>query len=498
MVGTIFEEDEEEDTEDCFSSPALSPPYSSPSTPDLHSSVEAWSQVTGKSPDVKIHVQGECFCLHKDVVASESGYLKRKLQDVSELNLSPPLKVTVEAFKIFAEFCYQCDVVVTPFNVAPLRTAVELLQITGDGLRQKAESYFSNIVAEKRELSAAVFLSSLSLLPEAEELAFLPSRCLEVLSSLEDSDGGVEGVPGFAAECVKAVQPTGFQIIVDSMQRRITRGHNLLYKIVDLYLKVYEGKMPEEQKTRICNSIDCNILSPQLLMHAVQNPRMPLRFIVQAMLIEQLNTHRSFISTILWRHQNLSVNQEDGTGNFAADVTTIGALLQHDAALRQVTQLRAAIDTTTSRIQSLEKELSHMKAVLIESERQGNAMNARNNLSCRSVSCRLSCKGLNKVERGERGSVSSSNLHFHALPAIGNENANLKNKKKLGNLFMRGLKSAFRVSKSGSKKDLTNDSDLLLSLEKGREVIVAEDQGDATEVGMHSLSSSHYRSQSVG
>ncbi|KAL8151793.1 hypothetical protein V2J09_021601 [Rumex salicifolius] len=481
MVDTIFEEEEEE-SEDSLSSHA----YSSPSTPDLFSSVESWSQVTGKKPDVKIYVDGECFCLHKDLLASKSGYLQRRLQEVSELSLSPPLKVTVDAFKIFAEFCYQCDVVVTPFNLASLRTAVELLQITADGLRQKVESYFSHVVAEKRELSAAVFLSSLSLLPEAEDLAFLPSRCLESLCSLEDSDGGVEGVPG-CAECVKAVQPAEFQIIADSMQRRLTRGHDLLYKIVDLYLKVYEGKMEEEQKTRICNSIDCNMLSPQLLMHAVQNPRMPLRFIVQAMLIEQLNTHRS----IFW-HQDRPVNQEiDDAGKLSPDATTLGALLQPDAALRQVTQLRAAIDTTTSRIQNLEKELSHMKARLIGSEKQGNDMNA-GNLSCRSVSCRFSSKRSNKVERGERGSISSTNLQYNALPTVGNEedtlerslnneNSTSRNKKKFGNWLITGLKSAFGVSSSGSKKDLNKD--------RGHTIL--------NDIGMNSIPSSHNRSHSL-
>ncbi|GMH06357.1 hypothetical protein Nepgr_008197 [Nepenthes gracilis] len=467
VADTIFEEE----TEGLNSlSPPLSPPFSSPSTttPDLQSAVEAWTLARRRRPDVKILVQETCFYLHKDVLSSKSGYLKRHLTEVSELILFPPSKITPGTFELIAEFCYDPDaVIITPFNVAALRTAAELLEMTGthggggESLRQKTESYFCLVVTVNRDFASTVFQSCVPLLPEAEETAFLASRCLEVLCSAEDADGGVVG----CCDGIETVRPEDFQIIADSMRRRFTRNHDLIYTAVDLYLTAYNGKISEDQKTQICNSVDCNMLSSQLLMHAVQNPRMPLRFVVQAMLTEQLNTHRSISTAITtstatrhpsWRHESPADSQ---------DVITLGAILQRDAALRQVAQLKTAMDTTTSRIQSLEKELRSMKKRLIESERRRNTAD-----SGRSVSCRFSKDANGKIERGERGSISSSNLRFKATtmtttttteektrsnvegPALNAESPRLK-KNNLGQKLMRGLKSVFRMSSYSISKD---------------------------------------------
>ncbi|KAL8168338.1 hypothetical protein V2J09_009837 [Rumex salicifolius] len=392
-----------------------------------------------------------------EAVTSKSGHLKRQLKEVSELTLSPPLKVTVGAFKLFTQFCYQCDVVLTPFNLAG-----DFRDGTGDSLQRKAESYFCRAVAVNCDLSASVFLSSLSLMPEAEDLVFLPSRCLEALSSMDDSHDGVSG----CADCLKAVPPVQFQIIVDSMQRRLNRSHDFLYGIIDLYLKVYDGNISEERKTQICSSIDCSMLSPQILMQSVQNPRMPLRFIVQAMLMEQLNTHRSVSNAItssrLTHHDQINYQVVDNE-ILPSEANTLSVFLQRDAALQQVAQLKAAIDTTTSRIQSLENELTNMRLRLNESKKDVSNIKEEN-FCGRSVSCRFSTKTVNKVERGERGSISSSNLRFKVLPpsdqgelvqersSSSNENGYPKTKKNIIQWFIKGLKSALRVPLSGSKK----------------------------------------------
>lgn len=135
-------------------------------------------------------------------------------------------------------------------------------------------------------------------------------------------------------------------------------------------------------------------------MHAVQNPRMPLRFVVQAMFIEQLNTRRSVLSAA--NHHAIKTTTHQKTDHTA----TLGALLQRDATLRQVAQLKSAMDATSSRIQSLEKELSGMRrAVLDKTE---NLINEQPLDNGRSASFRLSSE--RKVERGQRGSISSSSF----------------------------------------------------------------------------------------
>ncbi|KAK9284247.1 hypothetical protein L1049_023416 [Liquidambar formosana] len=445
VVETIYEE-EYEDSSTC---PSLSPSISPPSTP-LHSKVEAWTLATGQKTDVLVNVQGSCFRLHKDPLTLRSDYLKRHLTEVSVITLSPPLNITAETFTLVADFCYGTHPVITPFNVAALRTAAELLEMTeiddnGDeNLRQVTEAYFRQAVAVNREYASIVFRSCLPLLPEAETTACLVSRCIEALSLTDDGDGVVSGVDDFKTVCIE-----DFEIVADSMHRRFTRSHDLIYRIVDFYLKDHNGKVTEDQKIQICNSIDCTKLSPPLLMHAVQNPRMPLRFVVRAMFIEQLNTRRSIISATDHHHHHHHRHSRNRPNR---DAITLGAILQRDAALRQVAQLKAAMDATGSRIKSLEKDLSGMKKILHASEKQRNLLE-----SGRSASFRLSSS--NKVERGERGTTSSVSLRFRdrekaaggSSSEEGSWNDSPRIQKNIGWRLMNRLKSAFRVSNSSSK-----------------------------------------------
>lgn len=237
--------------------------------------------------------------------------------------------------------------------------------------------------------------------------------------------------------------------------------------------QAYNGRMSEDEKTQITSCIDCNILSPPLLMHAVQNPRMPLRFIVQAMLIEQLTTHRSLFSVLNTAHHH----------HRDSPVSTLGAILERDAALRQVTQLRSAIDTTCSRIKTLEKELCGMKKLLLESERGPSILLDHQK---RSSSCRFNSNSNSnrKVERGQRGSISSSFLRFVGgdggsgsggsnggsggsnelvddMMKMGNSNTNNYcdvGKKNFGQRLIRGLRNVFGVSNNrNDSKDKDNN-----------------------------------------
>lgn len=195
-------------------------------------------------------------------------------------------------------------------------------------------------------------------------------------------------------------------------------------------------------------------------MHAVQNPRMPLRFVVQAMYVEQLNTRRSIISTS--NHRNRTDEEyQSHQSHESEDQVTLGAILERDAALRQVAQLKAAMDTTNSRIQSLEKELRGMRKLLHESE---NNRNAKALDSGRSQSFRFSTQ--NKIERGQIGSVSSASLRFPASKdkldcsssSVDSLGKSSPPERKLGRRLIDGLKSAFRVSTLVSKKK-TDSSD---------------------------------------
>ncbi|GAV80891.1 BTB domain-containing protein/NPH3 domain-containing protein [Cephalotus follicularis] len=456
MVETIYEEEYECST----GSPSLSPTLSSPSSTPLHSRVEAWSVATGHKSDVSIHVQGTCFHLHKDPLTSRSIYLKRHLTQVKELTLSPPLNITADTFALLANFCYGSHVVITPFNVAALRTAAELLQMTetdvnGDeNLMQITETYFRRVIAVNGEFAMVVFRSCLPLLPEAETVAFLLSRCLEALILTHDSDDAEgDGIVSCFDDVIK-MPAEEFQIVADSMQR--LRSHDVAYRIVDYYIKKHSGKITEDQKTHICNSIDCNKLSPELLLDAVQNPRMPLRFIVRAMLIEQLNTRRVIFSA--------TANQQPQRDRIQLDSMTLGAILQRDATKRQAAQLKAAMEATSSRIENLEKQLHGMKKLILECEEEINENMSRSIVdSGRSAS--FHHVPVNRIKRGERGSSSSMSYRFsgkeRALWSSNSEEFSDETprpgaKKSIGKRLISGLTSAFKVSsnpawKHGSK-----------------------------------------------
>ncbi|XP_062101813.1 BTB/POZ domain-containing protein At3g49900 isoform X1 [Humulus lupulus] len=475
-VDTIYEEEYEFSSSS--SSSSLSPTLSSPPTP-LHSRVRKWSQAAGRKTEVVIRVRGKCFLLHKDPLRSKSTYLKRQLTDsVSEFTLSPPLNISAETFTLVADFCYGAHLVVTPFNFAALRTAAELLEMTddnGDGednLVQFTDSYFRRVVAVNKEYASIVFRSSLSLLPESETAAFLMSKCVDVLN-VTDDDGCDDGFDLFE-DVILTVHPDDFHMVAEAMQRRFN-SHDVVYKIVEQYIRGHNGKMTEDQKSQICSCIDCDKLSPTLLVEAVQNPIMPLRFLVRAMLVEQLNTRHRIISTATTTTTKPFSNNHRRRHSDTPPVTTLGALLQRDAALRQNSQLKASLDATTLRIQSLEEELSGMKKLLRDShlDRDLAAGGGTRRItdhgqeSARSASFHFGAE--NKVAKGDKPAASSASFRLFSggekaratstsmsSSCKGSNSSSTPRSKKISERLMSGLKKAFWV-RSSDIKETKND-----------------------------------------
>ncbi|OAY33631.1 BTB/POZ domain-containing protein At3g49900 isoform X2 [Manihot esculenta] len=391
------------------------------------------SMATGKKTNVLIYVQGTCFHLHKEPLASRSTYLKRQLTELSEITL--PLNITAETFALVADFCYGTNLVLTPFNVAALRTAAELLGMTGtkgkreENLRQITETYFRRVIAVNRELAQIVFGSCLRLLPEAETTAFLLSRCMEALGDDgSEMDRVVDDIIDLSAD--------EFEVVAETMQYRLT-SHDVLYRVIDLYIQEHGGKITEEQKMDICNFIDCEKLSTQLLVHAVQNPRLPLRFIVRAMLIEQLNTRRAIFTSSAAAANNYAHPHGDDN-----EVITLGLILQRDAAAREAAQLKAEMEATSSRIQSLEKELAGMKKILQKSEKETSLMEKKLLVGPRKE---RTGKVLHETEREERSVIDSSrSASFH----YGLRDAKIE-KGERGSTSFAGFRLGVRGEKSG-------------------------------------------------
>lgn len=137
-----------------------------------------------------------------------------------------------------ADFCYGAHVSLTPFNVAAVWLAAEILQMNGtvgegdENLKQIAESYFRRVLAVNGEYALIVFKSCLALLPEAETAGSLISRCVEALYLTEDG-AGIEG----CLDDVLSLCAENFKIVAEAMNQRFSR-HDVLYRIVDFYLEV--------------------------------------------------------------------------------------------------------------------------------------------------------------------------------------------------------------------------------------------------------------------
>jgi len=230
------------------------------------------------------------------------------------------------------------------------------------------------------------------------------------------------------------------------------------------------GKVTEEQKTEICNSIDCTKLSPRTLVECVQNPIMPLRFIVRAILVEHLTTRRS-ITEAATTTTTTNVRQQ-----VEVQRTSLREFLQLDTTLRQNAQLKEAMNSTYSRIQSLEKELSCMKKFLQdhqaeeekekekEKEQSNSVLNSERSASFHFVPIDEN----SKIQRGGRGSISSSGFVLDNMIKKNNESVRYKYNvdSSLGSCheesvtpksgtsfrhrFITGLKNTFKISNSSS------------------------------------------------
>ncbi|XP_076960051.1 BTB/POZ domain-containing protein At3g49900-like [Bidens hawaiensis] len=444
VVETIYEEDSGEDSCTTPSSVSSPPPPSSPSAASLRSRVKLWSLNNEVETNVMIHVQGSSFRLHKDPLAQCSRYLKRQLTESSDVTVSPPLKITPHTFTLVANHCYGGHLFITPFNVASLLLAADLLEMNDESnvvenLRQKTELYFCRTVAVDRDYAGVVLKSCMGLFPEVETRTGVVSRCVEVMKL--NCDGAGDVLSWFHG--VQELSGEEFRLLVDALHRRLSGTHDLLYRIIDFYFKAEGGKITEEQGSKICNYIDCSNLSSQMLMHTVQNHRMPLRFVVQAMFVEQLNTRRSVFSAAqtLKTHNHRQIKQPA----VANASVTLGAILQRDVALRQVAHLRDTMDFTSSRIQSLEDEIHGLKKILTKTDTGGQVTDRAKSESFRFSSERM-------VERGQRGSVSSGSLRTLDVGNGSDHSGDQASPRGFGKRVMSGLKSAFRKSGLGRSR----------------------------------------------
>lgn len=137
----------------------------------------------------------------------------------------------------------------------------------------------------------------------------------------------------------------------------------------------------------MCKYLNCQKLSEEICIEAVQNELMPLRLIVQALFVQQLHTHRAFkecsgsfryincgefSGSISSSRGQIPVSQNLGESPFKqepeeGEVATgppLGALLKKEAASQRSELTKADYESTSFRLQALEQELVSLKQSL--------------------------------------------------------------------------------------------------------------------------------------
>lgn len=224
-----------------------------------------------------------------------------------------------------------------------------------------------------------------------------------------------------------------------------------------MFAQENDGVLTEEEKNRVAGYVDCNRLSQQGLVHAVQNPNMPLRMVIQAMLVEQYNTRVSVFSATTSRSAAAARKPHKGV--------TLGAILQRDAAPHQVARLKASMAATNERILSLEKDLTGMKERLKESEKREVS-----DQPVKSASFRFSWEEKRRSVRGTS--------HVENGCTVGSCKG-----RSLGRVLLNGMRKVFRTSRR--EKGPENSSTTSSIAREGQNVVTQR-------------SVSHRRSRSFG
>ncbi|KAL7142391.1 hypothetical protein ABFS83_08G120100 [Erythranthe nasuta] len=81
--------------------------------------------------------------------------------------------------------------------------------------------------------------------------------------------------------------------LIETVPISIRQTHDHLYRALNTFFQSHPN-LSQEEKGMVCKYLDCQKLSQQVCIEAVQNKMMPLRLIVQALFVQQLNTQHAF------------------------------------------------------------------------------------------------------------------------------------------------------------------------------------------------------------
>ncbi|KAF4359341.1 BTB/POZ domain-containing protein At5g48130 [Cannabis sativa] len=176
------------------------------------------------------------------------------------------------------------------------------------------------------------------------------------------------------------LRPKRFMELIERVPILHRQNHDQLYRATNTFLLAHPN-VSQDEKAAVCKYLSCQKLSQEACIEAVQNELMPLRLIVQALFVQQLNTHQAFkecSDSFRYAHcgeysgslsssrcqYSRSLHPGDSPFTEGAEPTSrpLSLLLQKDAAGPELS--RVEFESTSFRIQNLEQELMSLKRSL--------------------------------------------------------------------------------------------------------------------------------------
>ncbi|XP_057507800.1 BTB/POZ domain-containing protein At5g48130 [Actinidia eriantha] len=176
--------------------------------------------------------------------------------------------------------------------------------------------------------------------------------------------------------------PKRFMDLIAIVPASSRQSHDHLYRTLNIFLQAHSS-ISQDEKGLVCNYLNCQKLSQEICIEAVQNEMMPLRLIVQALFVQQINTHQAFrecsdsfryahdgelsgsLSSSRYansKNQNLADSPYVDGGEAVS--RPLSFLLQKDIAIQRSECSRKEYESTSFRIQNLEQELMSLKKSL--------------------------------------------------------------------------------------------------------------------------------------
>ncbi|KAG4952807.1 hypothetical protein JHK87_038401 [Glycine soja] len=176
--------------------------------------------------------------------------------------------------------------------------------------------------------------------------------------------------------------PKRFMELIERVPPSYRQNHYPLYKTINSFLKTHSG-ISQDDKGAVCKYLDCQRLSQEACIEAVQDELMPLRLIVQALFVQQLNTHKAFkecSDSFRYAHCGdmsgslsssrypYSASQNLGESPYTdgpeLSSRPLSFLLQKDNVMQNFKFSTTEYESTSFRIQNLEQELMSLKRSL--------------------------------------------------------------------------------------------------------------------------------------